>query len=618
MQEAATWRTASSAGNQAAGDATFHGWTIERGLVGSRVCESWLAARGTERAVLRVLRQPFAADARARDEWLRASWAANRFHHGRVVKVIEQGTDARGAPVVVRAWVRGETLEEVIQRGTLDPMAALRLIEQVLDALEMAHAHGILHGALSPSNIVVTLRGSARLVDFATTPGLYARKPDDVDALAAARIGSFTPPERRQSPPALPSEASDVWSVGACLFFAMAGAPPADSRHEGDPWLAPGGTAAPPMPGRREDSDDIADVVRLALSRDPNDRYDSAYAMLGDIRRLLAGRKPKLDGALAPVPTQSAAQRVALPPSSSGTRGMRAEPAPQRPRSEWLGNVLLVLAIALLVGIATFVMVRERLADRSALAALDLIPANLLVQVRALHAEQHRRARDVAPSHSERVDDVLALGALTELAQREVLHGWQRRQARRFARIVLDRFEWLGRVRRRGEFGLFFERARVRILGQIGDGDPIPRQDRGTLDGVFQLAHVARPLARYEDAHRLCVDRLRTNAVLARKLVHEGLHEQGNVFDAFAERGAANGEDGEAKEEVFAKAGALHGLVQILVRGSENAHVDMDHVLAADARDVARLYGAKHFGLRDEVHVADLVEKERSTVGLLE
>ncbi len=363
MQEPAAWCTPNGGGAQVGVGATFHGWTIERGLGRGPVCQSWLASRGAERAVVRVLREQFAGDGQARTEWLRASWAANRFHHARVVKVIDQGVDANGAPVIVRAWAKGATLEESLQRGTWDPVTALRLVEQVLDALEMAHAHGIVHGGLSPTNVIVTPRGSMRLVDFATTPGLQSRQAGEVDALASARVGPFTPPERHQSPPALPSEPLDIWSVGACLYFALVGAAPLDVRHDLARLLAQcGGSVAS---GRGQDLDDVAAVVRLALCRDPVGRYDSAYAMLGDVRRLLAGRKPKLDGALAPVPTQSASQRAALPPLSSGMHGSRdadPEPAPRR-ANEWRGNVMLMMAIALLVALATFVMVRERLAE---------------------------------------------------------------------------------------------------------------------------------------------------------------------------------------------------------------------------------------------------------------
>ena len=59
-------------------------------------------------------------------------------------------------------------------------------------------------------------------------------------------------------------------------------------------------------------------------------------------------------------------------------------------------------------------------------------------------------------------------------------------------------------------------------------------------------------------------------------------------------------------------------LGQVLVGRREDAHVDVDDVLAAHARDLARLHGAQHLGLRDELHVADLVEEERAAVRLLE
>jgi hypothetical protein len=111
----------------------------------------------------------------------------------------------------------------------------------------------------------------------------------------------------------------------------------------------------------------------MALAPDPDHRYQTAYAMLGDIRRLLAGRAPKLVASRAPVVSQtfSAAElatAVPLPSSErepalvgAATLSRNSTPAPTR--SEWWGNLVLMAAIALLVGFATFVMVRERLSD---------------------------------------------------------------------------------------------------------------------------------------------------------------------------------------------------------------------------------------------------------------
>jgi serine/threonine protein kinase len=325
--------------------AQLGGWILERILGIGPVGESWLASRGAVTAVVRFLASTWAEDDALRTDWLRANWAANRFHHGRVVKVLEQGTDEQGVPFVLRGYVKGETLEQLATRGALEPPLALKLLEQVLDALEMAHAHGILHAALSPTNIIVTARGSIRLVDFAATPGLLRDSRSETrDLLVRARTGPYCPPDRIAQPQATPTEQGDIWSLGTTFRFAL---------------------GAAPLP------EDLAAVLALATLPSPSERYESAYAMLGDVRRLLAGRRPKLRGALGPIPSQSFARNPGMappspgtpPPSSSGMRWLSAITPPSPIRGEWTGNLLLLVAIALLVAAATFVLVRERQAE---------------------------------------------------------------------------------------------------------------------------------------------------------------------------------------------------------------------------------------------------------------
>src|SRR5262249_36611877 len=259
-------------------------------------------------------------------------------------------------------WARGEPLDQVVRRATMAPEPALRLAEQLLDALELSHAHGIVHGAIAPSNVIITPHGTVRLTDFATTPGLLARGTDGAAAdrgpLDAARCSPFTAPERRApgDSGAPPTEQADVWSVGACLHLALTGAPPgAAGRSLREVALA--------LPL------DVAGVVELALAADPLDRYESAYAMLGDVRRPLSGRRPNLEGALAPVPWEGLGDAPAPPRTRVSESGLHGLPTPTPtatplpPRREWAVNLLLLLAIALLVGFATFVLVRERLSD---------------------------------------------------------------------------------------------------------------------------------------------------------------------------------------------------------------------------------------------------------------
>jgi eukaryotic-like serine/threonine-protein kinase len=314
---------------------TLCGWTVERSLGRGVVCESLLVSRGGERAVARLLQRPFAQDAQTCADWLRACWTANRFQHALVTRVLEQGTDGDGTPVVVRAFAPGETLAGTIERSRPELPAALELAAQVLDVLEIAHSHGVVHGGISPHNIVVAPQGSARVVDF----GHYGH-----DRIAAVRVGPFTAPERLASSAAAPTEAGDIWSVGACIRAALAE------------------TAIPA---------DVEAVLSRSMALDPRDRYPSAYALLGDLRRVLGGRRPKLRDSAAPVPSVSlvgvpllaAAAVPASPPAPLSLLPARQTPAPAQQGREWVGNLLLVMAIAALVGLATFVLVRERLGD---------------------------------------------------------------------------------------------------------------------------------------------------------------------------------------------------------------------------------------------------------------
>lgn len=314
------------------------GWTVERSLGAGPVCESFLVTRNGQKAVARVLQAAFAADAQCCADWLRACWTANRFHHPRAARVLDGGTDTGGAQVVVRALAEGEPLAQAARRARLEVQVMLEIAVQVLDVLEIAHSHGILHAGISPSNVIVSPAGSARLVDF----GHHAD-----NRIAEARIGPFSAPERRALPAAPPSETADIWSVAACVRFALG-----DQR----------------LPG------DLEAVLALAMADEPRERYQSAYAMLGDVRRLLVGRGPKLRESVKPVPSQSyVGVPIALPapmvlPSASPPapkERTETQPSPATARGEWRGNLALMLAIALLAGLATFVLVRERLNDSS-------------------------------------------------------------------------------------------------------------------------------------------------------------------------------------------------------------------------------------------------------------
>jgi serine/threonine-protein kinase len=309
--------------------------------------------------------------------FLRGAYASSRFTHPRVVSVSIDGTEADGTPFIVRPWVDAEPLDAVVGRSDtgLSEVQALRIAEQVLDALEIAHAHGIVHGAITPRNVLVTPRGSIRLCDFAIPPGHGPRNSDDEDVLASRRVGPFAAPERCGNDAGAASEQTDIYMLAACLYFAVTKEPPR-GKAEGSVELAKE-RARPIKEVCAKLSDGFGAIVDHALSVEPEARFESAYAMLGDVRRVMAGRKPKLGDARKPVPSGSfssasisQSQRDGAVSSGRPKSTLRTDYAPRstsRARGQgsdpWKGNFALILAIAALVGVATFVMVREKVEE---------------------------------------------------------------------------------------------------------------------------------------------------------------------------------------------------------------------------------------------------------------
>ncbi len=281
---------------------------------------------------------------------------AARLNHPHVVAifnlVVDEDTDAHW---LVMEHVEGTTLSELVkQHGPLSPDDAAPLLQQAADALVAAHAAGIVHRDVKPSNILVDERRRAKLTDFGiarisadpslTQTGMVTGSPAYLAPEAALGQGG--------------GEAVDVWSLGATVFHVLSGRTPYDM---GDNVIAGLYRIVHEEPPRLADAGWMGPLLDATMAKDPADRWT-----MTQVRDFLADRGAHATEStlLAPVPAPVAAP-VAPTPTPTPHRAPVPPPVPRQqghgPRRLPPAGILVGLAVALVLGlvVATVALLRD-------------------------------------------------------------------------------------------------------------------------------------------------------------------------------------------------------------------------------------------------------------------
>ncbi len=235
------------------------------------------------------------------ERFVREARAAARLRHPRIVAVHEAG-EHDGRPYIVMDFIAGETLADAIARdGRIEPRRAATLVREVAEALDHAHAHGIIHRDVKPQNVIIDRDGGSHLTDFGVARDVTA----GADLTATGQLlgtPAYVAPEQLRGERGSAGPPADVYAAGGVLYHALTGRPPFQASSV--PEIMVAALGQPPDPPRsivREVPADLETITLRCLRKDPGARYASAGALADDLAAFLEGREiaARPQGALA-------------------------------------------------------------------------------------------------------------------------------------------------------------------------------------------------------------------------------------------------------------------------------------------------------------------------------
>ena len=256
-------------------------WTLDA-LIGIGGMATVYAAthRNGRRAAIKLLGSDYCRQAQVRDRFLREGYVANHIGHPGVVGILDDETTDSGQVYLVMELLEGDSFLDRIRARTLSASQIIFVGQQVLEPLATAHRRGIIHRDIKPGNIFVCSDGRVKVLDFGLARVLEGSDLEPTrDGLVLGTVPYLSPEQARAKRDAVDWR-SDIYGVGAMLFYALSGHYVHESASQLDMLMAtikqPARSLAALVPSAPAK---VVALVDRALKYAPADRWQCAEDM---------------------------------------------------------------------------------------------------------------------------------------------------------------------------------------------------------------------------------------------------------------------------------------------------------------------------------------------------
>jgi len=238
---------------------------------------------------LKFLPPELSRDKEAKERFAREAQAAAALSHSSIC-TIHEVDEEEGTSFITMEYIEGQTLRQKVTKEPLGIDEAIKIAIQIGEGLEEAHNKDVIHRDIKSSNIMVTEKGQAKIMDF----GLAKIKGAAIITREATTLGTVAYMSPEQTRGEIVDHRTDIWSLGVVLFEMLSGQLPFRGERDSSVMYSIVHEQARPLKDFNLDiPEEVGQIVEKAMAKKVDERYQTVRELLDDLKSISEGKEPE-------------------------------------------------------------------------------------------------------------------------------------------------------------------------------------------------------------------------------------------------------------------------------------------------------------------------------------